>query len=1047
MNLHHSFIGVCALLIASNSASSGAPDVRWDRGNLRLRQIGPAVFGGRIDSIAVVENDTNTYYVGTATGGLWKTSDGGATFVPVFDGQAVLSIGDVAVSRSNPSIVWAGSGEANNRQSSSWGNGIYKSSDAGRTWTNMGLADTQAIGRVAIDPRNPEVVYVAALGHLWGPNAERGLFKTGDGGKTWSKTLFLDNDTGVVDVAIDPRSPNVLYAATYERRRTPGGFNGGGPGSAIYKSVDAGVNWVKLTNGLPADGNTGRIGLAIYPQNPDIVYAVVENHAGGVFRSEDQGETWKRMGTSSPGSAYFSQMIIDPNNDLRVWVLLDNALYSADGGKSFTSELTQRVHSDFHALWIDPKNSAHLIAGTDGGIWTTHDRGQVWTFASTLAIGQAYHVAYDKDEPYHVCAGFQDNGAWCGPVRNRSAEGISNSDWHRVLTGDGFSSVPDPADANSVYAESQEGGLVRLNWKTHEWTPIQPVPRTGEAAYRFEWDSPFAVSPHDPKTIYLGSNILLKSTDRGNNWTELGGDLTTAVDRNKLPILGKLPDRRTISLNYGVTWYPCISAIAESPVDAHVLWAGTEDGNLQVSRDGGKIWKNVADRVPGLPKGTWVSSITPSQSAPGIAYATFDGHRADDFHIYIFRTADFGETWRPISTGISPNDGVAKVIREDPANSNLLLLGTESGAFISFDAGANWRTLGLGLPHVPVDDIAVNPREHDLILGTHGRSIWVLDDMRPLEALTTGPPPSDLTGFEIRPATEWRQYISDNAFNGGSVYYAANPQEGALITYFVKEKQGTDTLKITIRDKGGQVVREMAGPAAPGFNRVNWDLRYATPKAPAEIQVWAMQQGFFLYRVLPNLGMPAPFVEPGEYSVEIALGSRKASQVVRVLDDPEVKIGDQDQTAHQKLLLDAFHLYARAIKAQRDLMELESALRTVTESWNKAGGQPAPAEIRHAADEVVQAADRLHQRLIGGTARTARSVNPPEPLIPRIARLLYSFEAVTVAPTPLQRQQLDEFEGSLSQAASEINILRTSRLTDLNNRIRTAHIPYIQVLP
>jgi hypothetical protein len=546
----------------------------------------------------------------------------------------------------------------------------------------------------------------------------------------------------------------------------------------------------------------------------------------------------------------------------------------------------------------------------------------------------------------------------------------------------------------------------------------------------------------------LGANVLLKSTDRGDSWAALGGDLTTGVDRNKLPILGEVPSRRTLSLNYGMTWYPCLSTIAESPVDARVLWAGTEDGNLQVSRDAGRTWKNVVGRVPGLPKGTWVSSVAASKAGPGIAYAAFDGHRGDDFHVYVFRTADFGETWRAISAGISSNDGVAKVVREDPNNAKLLLLGTESGAFISFDTGATWTPLGLGLPRVPVDDIAVNPREHDLIIATHGRSIWVLDDMRPLEALTANPNPSDLTEFEIRPATEWRQYISDNGFTGNSVYYASNPPEGALISYFLPEKPANgDNVKITIRDRAGQVVREMTGTGEAGFNRVNWDLRYQTPKPPADIQVWGIEQGFFIYRVLPNLGMPAPFVEPGEYSVEIALGSHKASQPVQVLDDPQINISAENRSARQKLLLDAFHLYGRAIKAQQELTELEGALRTATESWNKPGGQPIPAEIRRAAGDLAQAADQLHRQLIGATARTLPSMNPPVSLIPRIARLLYSFEAVTAAPTPLQRQQLQEFDSSLAQMASEVNNLRTNRLEDLNNKIRSANIPYIRVLP
>ncbi len=506
--------------------------------SLEFREIGPAVMGGRIDDFAAVESNPNIVYAGVASGGVWKTTNNGTTWEPVFEKEGVSTIGDIAIAPSDPSVIWVGSGEPNNRQSSSWGDGIYKSTDAGKTWKNMGLTETHHIGRVVIHPKNPEVVYAAALGHLWGPNPDRGVYKTSDAGKTWSQVLKISNDTGVSDMAMDPESPDTLYAAAYTRRRTPFGFNGGGTESVIYKTTDGGATWKKLVKGLPYEngGQTGRIGLDIYRKDPNIVYALVQHEKGGIFRSEDKGETWKKMSDTDPRPSYYSQVRVDPNNDLRIWVLGAAMFFSEDGGKTFTTRRVQKIHGDFHALWIDPSNSNHVIAGSDGGIHWSYDDGKTWDFLNNIAIGQFYEIGLDNEKPYHICGGLQDNGSWCGPSATLGRDGIANQDWTLIHGGDGFYAQIDNVEPWIVYTESQDGYLARRNLRTAQERSIKPEAKVGEPHYRFQWNSPVAVSTHDHNTIYYGGNYFFKSADRGDSWTRLGNDLTSGSDRNRLQI-------------------------------------------------------------------------------------------------------------------------------------------------------------------------------------------------------------------------------------------------------------------------------------------------------------------------------------------------------------------------------------------------------------------------------------------------------------------------------------------------------------------------------
>ncbi len=735
---------------STSSAPAPAPAVDYSAAisSLRFREIGPATMGGRVNDIEVPSQDTRIIYAATASGGIFKSINGGTSWTPIFDKEDVPTVGDIAIAPSDPSILWAGTGESNNRQSSSWGNGVYKSLDAGKTWQKMGLSETHHIARVVIHPTDPNTVYVAATGKLWGPNPERGVYKTTDGGKSWALVLKVNDDTGATDIAIDPESPGILYAAMFQRRRTVFGFNGSGEGSALYKTNDGGTTWKKITAGMPYDVEnaatprpeglleTGRIGIDIYRKDSNIVYALVEHANGGIFRSNDKGETWTRMSdmANNPRPMYFSQIRIDPNNDQRLWIAGVSMQYSDDGGKTISGNFSRAPHADTHGIWINPNNSDHIVQGNDGGINITYDRGRTWDYANTIPLGQFYEIGADNSMPYKICGGLQDNNTWCGPSMSFNPRGITNDDWFTIGGGDGFFAQPDPNDPDIVYAESQDGNLLRRNVKTGENKGIRPREGEGEAKFRFQWNSPIVISKFNSNTIYYPGNFLFKSTDRGDNWVKVSPELTTNVDRNTLQIMGKVPDKNTRSRHDGVQQYPTTTTISESPVNQNVLWAGTDDGNLQVTKDGGANWKNVVEKVSGVPKGTYVSRVVASKFNEGTAFATFDGHRNGDFKVYVYMTMDFGESWKSIVSNLPQNNGIANVIREHPRNANLLFVGTEYGMFISWDKGGSWMKFKLNLPTVPVDDILIHPRDNDLILGTHGRSIWVMDDITPLGA-------------------------------------------------------------------------------------------------------------------------------------------------------------------------------------------------------------------------------------------------------------------------------------------------------------------------
>ena len=913
--------------------------------NFKPREVGPAFMGGRTVDFAVYEEDPAIFYAATASGGLLKTVNGGNSWENVFDRQTTVSIGDVAINPTDPNVVWVGTGEANSRQSSSWGDGIYKSTDGGGTWQHMGLRESHHIGRIIVNPQDTDIVYVAALGHLWGPNPERGVFMTIDGGQSWQHVLSFNEDTGAVDLAMDPANPKTLYAAVYQRRRSGWGFNGGGPHGGIYKTVDGGRTWRKLTNGLP-EGPTGRIGLDIYRGNSNVVYATVQNEEGGVFRSEDKGETWTKMNSLNPRPMYYSQIRIDPNDDKRIYVLGGQLSVSDDAGKTFY-EGDPEVHSDHHALWINPRNSRHLIDGNDGGIWVSRDRSQSWEHLNNYAMGQFYHVTVDMQQPYRIYGGMQDNATWGGPSAVRDRQGIANEHWNQMLSCDGMYVTVDPSDGRTVYTNCQNGRIVRHDRGTGERKAIQPQPASEEDTLRWNWNTPIVVSHHDPTTLFTGANRLYKSTDRGHSWTSISEDLTGQADPDELTLMGVRGEDITLSKNDGVSSFGNTTALAESPRRAGLIYVGTDDGKVHVTRDGGGTWTELTGRISGAPEMIYVSRLRPSVFNEGTVYASFDGHRSDDFRPYVFVSTDYGDSWRSIASNLPT--GSVYVIEEDPKNPDLLYVGTEFGLFASIDRGSSW-TRWKNLPTVAVYDLVVHPRDNDLVLGTHGRSLIVYDDISPLQQLNDAVLASSSHLFDMQPGT---QFIpNENGwFLGGRSYRAENPELGTYVHYYLREPV-SDDVEITIRDAAGKVVRELKGPKDAGIHRVVWDLR-AEPSGPDST-------GLAGALILTDLG---PFVLPGEYSVHLSAGGQDHTKTVRVLGDPLVKMTDADRRSLYTMLLSLTEMQRTAESAGDAIDKMNEEVQRVSEMLAE---HPSPPDaVKTSAENVNEEITDLRTELIG----------------------------------------------------------------------------------
>ncbi len=835
---HVTLLCACALFTSStaNAQRSALPDSTLVRA-LSFRSIGPASMGGRIVDIAMVESAKSghgaplgsVFYMAVATGGVYKTTNAGLNWTPVFDSVRTGSIGAVAVAPSNSDVVWVGTGEANNMRSSSWGTGLYKSIDGGRTWSGAMLPKSQHIARIVIDPRDPNVVYVAAMGPLWSSGGERGLYKTTDGGKTWTNTKSISANTGFTEVVMDPSNPDVLYAASLERERREYGFLPAGTETAIFKTRDAGRTWTQLAGGLPT-GELGRIGLSVCRSKPSTVYAVIhaKGAANGIYRSDDTGTTWRQVNNVNGTAWYYSQIRCDPTDPEHVISLSAASRESNDGGKTWNAFAQGgAVHSDHHVLWINPEAPEQMILGGDGGLNMTLDRGRTWSHWENFVAAQFYAIAVDDAQPfYNVYGGLQDNQQWGGPNRTRTTFGPSNADWFRMHGGDGFYAVPDPWDYNLVYAEMQGGGVVRYDQRTGQAKNIKPVPPE-KVTHRYNWSAPIVPSKHDAKVVYMAANYLFRSPDRGDSWVAISPDLTRGIDRNKLPLRGAVPDSLALGRNEGTAEFSNISTVDESPLKAGLLVVGTDDGLIQVTRDGGKTWAKT-DHFPGVPDTTYVSRVVFSKANEGTIYATLDGHRSNDFKPYVLKSTDFGHTWASIASDL-PDGGSVQVIREHPRQPNLLFVGTEFGVYTTIDGGAHWIQLKSGIPGVPVHDLQIQARMNDLVVGTHGRGVFILDDLSPLEHLAQAKQAQVAFMFPIRDELDFQPNATRNSGMGTSGFTGQNPELGARIAYVLNDIPADTKATISIVDASGTVIRQMAANNKPGLFRQYWDMRVGPP--------------------------------------------------------------------------------------------------------------------------------------------------------------------------------------------------------------------------
>lgn len=1015
-----------AVAVIAPAPAVAQPDRAEAVSHLTFREIGPALMGGRISDLAVVESSPQVFYMGTGSGGLWKTENHGTSWIPLFDDQPNASIGDVTIHQPNPNLVWVGTGEPQNRQSSPYGNGVYKSTDGGRTWSHMGLEDTRHIGRIIIHPTDPDIVWVAALGHLWGPNEQRGVFRTTDGGETWDQVLYIDEHTGAVDLAIDPGDPKTLFAAMYQRQRTGWGFNGGGPGSGLYRTVDGGDSWTELSEGLP-EGDKGRIGIDVFRGDGNLVYAVVEADAssggfgggggqrqGGLFRSEDRGDTWEKMSNTNPRPMYYSQVRIDPSNPDRIYVLGTQLAISDDGGRSFRNDGAVQIHVDHHALWINPDDPDHLILGSDGGISASWDGAAHWRMFDNIALGQFYQVSYDMRTPYYVCGGLQDNDPWCGPSNNLSFHGIRNQDWYEVAYGDGFTTIVDPTDSTIVFSETQGGNLNRYDVVTGEKTALKPIvgPRAeGDTtkAYRFNWHTPLVMSSHDPATIYFGSQYMMRSRDRGVSWEEISPDLSKNIDRDTLSIMGVSGSEPMMSKNDGISTYGNLTSIAESPLDADVLYGGTDDGNVQVTTDGGATWTNVVDRIPDLPARTYVSRLVASAHEPGRVYATFTGHRNDDYAPYAYVSENFGDSWQPIHDGL-PDESI-NVIIEHPRTASLLMIGNEVGIWFSVDRGESWTRLKNDLPTVPVDDLQIHPRDNDLIVGTHGRSIYIMADVTPLERLTDDVLAEAGHVFPMHTSVMWAQK-GDWPFYGAT-YSAPNPPRGARIRYYLRD--ATDEAELVIRDGAGELVRTLDAADQPGVHEIIWDWRHDRPFEPEPQQGGGGGQGGGGFGGGGG-APPGPIVLPGSYTVSLTVDGVESSASLVVEPDPRRSMTMAERRARQDALMD-LHVMAeplyRGTRAVRRLTEVVGEARDLLPA-------DASEELTDEVDAIEDELDALRSAL--ATANHSAGVRN-------------AIQVSSTVPTEDQLWQIETLWDDLPGLVERVNALVETRVPALNDRL------------
>lgn len=1004
---------------------------------LKFRSIGPAVTSGRVNDFAVNPKDRSEYYVVVASGGVWKTTNAGTTWTPVFDDQGSYSIGCITMDPNNPSVLWVGTGENNSQRSVSWGDGVYRSEDGGKSWKNMGLRASEHIGRILVDPRNSNVVYVAAQGPLWAAGGDRGLYKTTDGGQSWDTVLYVSRYTGVTEVLMDPRDPDVLYAASYQRARRVWTLIDGGPEAAIHKSTDGGKTWKKLAGGLPS-GDVGRIGMVLSPADPDVLYAIIElpNRKGGVWRSSNRGATWEKRSDYVSGSPqYYNEIVADPKDVNRVYSMDVLLKVTDDGGKTWTNLGEKSKHVDNHAFWIDPENTDYYLVGCDGGVYESFDRGANWNFKANLPVTQFYRVAIDNSKPfYHVYGGTQDNNTLGGPSRTISASGITNADWYVTTGGDGFYTQIDPTDPNIVYSESQYGGLVRYDRRSGEQVGIRPSEGKGEAPYRWNWDSPLLLSPHSHTRLYFAANILFRSDDRGDSWRAVSGDLTRALDRDKLRIMDKVWGVDAVAKNASTSLYGNIVALSESRMKEGLLYVGTDDGLIQATEDGGGAWRKVS-KFPGVPETTYVSRVLASRHALNTVYAAFDNHKMGDFRPYLLRSTDGGRNWKSIA-GNLPENGPVYAVVEDHVKPELLFAGTEFGVFASTNGGERWTQLKGGLPTIAVRDIAIHEGEDDLVLGTFGRSFYILDDYSPIRNATPGALSAEAHLF---PVAEAQMFIQSTPYGGrgkssqGEAFYTAdNPPFGATFTYNLKDSYKTrkqirqdaekaaakkgetpryptwDDLRaedeeeapamiLTVTDGAGNVVRRLNGPATKGISRVTWNLRYPSLGPASAAGPGSGEEG------RPPEGPSGHLAMPGTYSVTL---SKRVGGVETQVAGPQsftaAPLGIATLPAPDKAALLAFQknvadLQRAALGAARVLDDVRGRIALIKRALHDAPA--APAQLRTDLLAIEAKANELNRGLRGDNTLRDRNEGTPPSIMDRVNDAVGDLWSSTSAPT------------------------------------------------
>ena len=998
---------------------------------LEWRSIGPAIMGGRIADVEGVTGDPNVVYVASASGGLWKTTNGGVKWTPIFEREGTMSIGDIALAPSNPEVVWVGTGESNVRNSVSFGDGVYKSTDGGKTWQHMGLKESERISAIAIHPQNPDIVYIGALGHAFGPNEERGVFMTTDGGKTWAKTLYIDNQHGVADLDIDLTNPNILYAGMWSFERKPWTHRSGSEKGGVYKSIDGGRTWKKLENGLPK--LMGRIGVRVAPSNTNVVYAIVEAKEGTLYRSDDRGETFRNVSKQESivsRGFYYTTVRVDPTNENRVFAVASTLFVSVDGGRTFRS-ITSRSHIDFHALWIDPKNPKRMWHGQDGGIGVSYDGGESWEAVYNMPLGQFYQVYADNRQPfYYVMGGLQDNGSWTGPSRTREPAGIMNDDWRMVSFGDGFYVINHPDNPELYLSESQGGNIIWTDFRTRDQQLVNPWGRGsggGPAAgqkFRWNWNAPIVFSPHDKTTVYFGGNVLFKTPDFGKTWEQISPDLTTN-NPEKLKDAGGPVAIENSTAEYHST----IITVGESPVQKGQIWVGTDDGNLQVTTDGGKNWANLTRNVSGLAANSPVSHVEPSRTNANTAYVSFERHMFDDFRPYIFKTTDGGKSWTNIS-GNLPAKAYVQIVREDPKNTNLIYAGTELGLFATYDGGRNWLALSLkNLPNVAIHDIVVHPRENDLILATHGRSLWIFDDATVIQQMNQQILDSSAHMFSVRPGLRFASTFTRYGI-GDKVFTGPNPAAGALITYYLKEKLDDKAeFKMQVFDRDGKLVQDLERPSREkGLNRIAWNLRFGGPEVRRPPTPEQVAFGF---------GPRGPLVLPGTYTVKMTVGGKVHEQPVEVRLDPGVTTPVAELQESLEMQIKLRDMQTVMNTSLRFLDSIKEQLKQAQTTMKNLAKEP-DKDLMKALEDYIKEVDALQDKL--AAREEGLGFAGKDQVADDIGNLFFALGG-NFGPTRGQREYFAEIQPAYRTRMGEMNTFLRETLPQWNEKLRGWNAP------